>query len=246
MIMLWSNLVQASEISVGSGPSSTIWFHCGRERFSQLVGERLYNSILRGEEGHNIHFNFDSLELTLQDLKSDIAMEGEAGIRNSVRMKNADTPFATSIDEEFSYQRNSGSTILQLFQENMPSIGRWPQLAVSKGSDATALSTGCRRIIFKETLYLGQFVFYETIIKSYQIVFLAAEFISLSLWNIDQFEKIFLSITTPVSISFSELRLAMTVCTLHLVTWPWILQHNCCMSFVHLCDTCDSCWIIVI
>ena len=85
-------------------------------------------------------------------------MEGEAGIRNSVRMKNADTPFAASIDEEFSYQQNSESTILQLFQENMPSIGRWPQLAVSKGSDATALSTGCRRIIFKESLYLGLFV----------------------------------------------------------------------------------------
>lgn len=109
-------------------------------------------------------------------------MEGEAGIRNSLRMKNADIPFATSIDEEFSYQRNSGSTILQLFQENMPSIGRWPQLAVSKGSDASALSTGCRRIIFKETLYLGLFV-HET----------------------------------------------------------RILQHNCCMSFVHLCDTCDFC-----
>eukprot|EP00434_Breviolum_minutum_P013997 symbB.v1.2.012345.t1/scaffold826.1/size159518/12 len=74
-----------------------------RERFSQLVGERLYNSILRGE-----------------DLKSDIAMEGE---------------------------------------ENMPSIGRWPQLAVSKGSDATALSTGCRQLLgyLKDIGYMKDF-----------------------------------------------------------------------------------------
>ncbi|CAL1171837.1 unnamed protein product [Cladocopium goreaui] len=63
-----------------------------RERFSQLVGSRLYQSILRGE-----------------DIKSDVDMQGQ--------------------------------------EANLPSIGRWPQLAVSKGSDPTVLSSGTRQLL---------------------------------------------------------------------------------------------------
>ena len=52
-----------------------------------------------------------------KDLKSDVDMQGE---------EDAMVSLSSS------------------FKDNLPSIGRWPKLAISKGSDAASLARGCR------------------------------------------------------------------------------------------------------